>query len=395
MNILRVINSMDPASGGPCQGIRNSIPALEKLGLKNEVLCMDAPGSAFLTSDPFPVHALGNGKTPYRYHAGWRDWLMQHLSRFDVVIIHGLWLYSSYGTYAAWKIFRQQRARAPKLYVMPHGMLDPYFQRAKGRRLKAIRNWFFWKLMESKVVNGADGLLFTCEQELLLARQAFLPYQPRRECNIGYGIQPPPRQKAGMQEAFFKACPEVNGKRYLLFLSRIHPKKGVDLLIGAYLDLKSTEIPLPDLVMAGPGMDTGFGQGLYALSGGDRQLHFVGMLEGDAKWGAFYHCDAFVLPSHQENFGIAVVEALACGKAVLLTDQVNIWREIADEGAGLIAKDNQEGVKHALLRWMQLPESEQQLMGSRARRAYERHFAIEQAALNMKAAFEGMVDRSL
>jgi hypothetical protein len=72
------------------------------------------------------------------------------------------------------------------------------------------------------------------------------------------------------------------------------------------------------------------------------------MLSGAAKWGALYGCEAFVLPSHQENFGIAVVEALACGKPVLISDQVNIWREIVEDGAGLVEGDAEEGVEKLL-----------------------------------------------
>jgi hypothetical protein len=77
-------------------------------------------------------------------------------------------------------------------------------------------------------------------------------------------------------------------------------------------------------------------------------VHAVDMLSGAAKWGALYGCEAFVLPSHQENFGIAVVEALACGKPVLISDQVNIWREIVEDGAGLVEGDTEEGVEKLL-----------------------------------------------
>ena len=78
----------------------------------------------------------------------------------------------------------------------------------------------------------------------------------------------------------------------------------------------------------------------------------MGMLSGAAKWGALYGCEAFVLPSHQENFGIAVVEALACGRPVLISDQVNIWREIVEDGAGIAEADTEEGVEKLLRRFL-------------------------------------------
>ena len=73
------------------------------------------------------------------------------------------------------------------------------------------------------------------------------------------------------------------------------------------------------------------------------RVHWTGMLEGDLKWGAFYAAEAFVLPSHQENFGVAVVEALACGVPVMISDKVNIWPDIARDEAGIVNADTAEG----------------------------------------------------
>jgi glycosyltransferase involved in cell wall biosynthesis len=75
-------------------------------------------------------------------------------------------------------------------------------------------------------------------------------------------------------------------------------------------------------------------------------------LRKSEKWGVLYGCEAFVLPSHQENFGIAVVEALACGKPVLISDQVNIWREIVEDGAGIAEADTEEGVVKLLKKFL-------------------------------------------
>src|SRR6202043_4224766 len=108
---------------------------------------------------------------------------------------------------------------------------------------------------------------------------------------------------------------------------------------------------------------------LQALAGrlgvADR-IHWPGMLLGDAKWGAFRAAEAFVLPSHQENFGIAVAEALACGRPVLLSDKVNIAEEIAEDGAGLMELDTAGGTERLLTRWIEMPAAERQAMGVRA-----------------------------
>ena len=105
-------------------------------------------------------------------------------------------------------------------------------------------------------------------------------------------------------------------------------------------------------------------------------ISFVGMLSGDRKWGALYGCEAFVLPSHQENFGIAVVEALACGKPVLISNQVNIWKEVDKEGAGLISADEEAGVEGLIKNWLSLNELAKLEMRKKAILCYEKNFTI-------------------
>lgn len=393
MKILRVIGSMDPAEGGPCQGIRNTIPALEKLGVHNEVVTLDDPHAPFLAKDSFKIHALGPSKGPWRYGSKLIPWLIENLPRFDVVIIHGLWLYYSHAAALAVRRYRKlagAQTEHPKVYCMPHGMLDPYFQRAPDRRLKAIRNWIYWKLIEHRVINGSNGVLFTCEAELLLAREPFRPYHPKLELNVGYGIGTPPEYNSSMDEAFFGKCPELRGKPYILFLSRIHEKKGADLLIQAYG--KVSQDNFPKLLIAGPGLDSTYGQRIVELAAQNGHLNktifFQGMLSGDAKWGAFYNCEAFILPSHQENFGIAVVEALACGKPVLISNQVNIWREIKAEGAGLVEDNTEEGTRKLLVSWRDLPGSDKLEMGKKARSTFEKLYAIGPAAKRLFETFQ-------
>ncbi len=391
MNILHVIGSMDPATGGPCQGLRNSIPELEKMGVHREVVSLDDPQSSFIGRDSFPIHALGPARGPWCYSQKLLPWLIKNIGRFDAIIINGLWLYHGYATRKAimnFKAIKNPEQKIPKLFVMPHGMLDPYFQNAAGRKIKALRNWAYWKLIESKIINKADGLLFTCEEELRLARKTFTPYHPKMEINVSYGIQKPPTFTAKMQRAFEEKCPEAINDRYLLFLSRIHDKKGTDLLLKAYKilveDPKNTGLKMPRLVVAGPGLESAFGEKVLKMAQATPSIKdkvsFPGMLTGDAKWGAFYGCDAFVLPSHQENFGIAVAESLACSKPVLISNQVNIWREIKDGGGGIVAADTLEGTVEILQAWIGLTPKLQLEMGVNAYKTYETHFSVAPAS---------------
>ena len=379
MKILRIIPSMNPKGGGPCQGIRNSIPEMKKLGVENEVVCFDSSEADYLGKDDFVIHTLGEAKTAWGYNKSLIPFLLNNFHRFDVIIVHGLWLYHSHAAVKAWKKYKKANKIFPKLFAMPHGMLDPYFQRAKDRKLKAIRNWFYWRLIEGKVVNNADGVLFTCEEELRLARESFHPYRPKSELNVSYGIQPPPAFSEKMTTAFSEKVPAWNGKPVILFLSRIHEKKGVDLLIKAYQKLETEMQDLPQLIIAGP-LEGDYAREMQKLAESNKSILFAGMLGGEAKWGAFYNCENFILPSHQENFGIAIVEAMACRKPVLISNKVNIWREIVEVGGGFVSDDTEDGTFDLLKKYFSLSIKGKQEVQENAFHAYEECFSIGKSA---------------
>jgi glycosyltransferase involved in cell wall biosynthesis len=107
------------------------------------------------------------------------------------------------------------------------------------------------------------------------------------------------------------------------------------------------------------------------------------MLQGDLKWGAFYSSDAFVLPSHQENFGVAVAEALGCGLPVLISDKVNIWREVQEDGAGIVEPDTAEGTQRGLRRWLGLDRAARAAMRERALSCFGRRFTAHAMASSL------------
>jgi glycosyltransferase involved in cell wall biosynthesis len=384
--VLHVIASMDLEKGGVGKAVRLIISGLEKHGFHSEVVTLDHPDNNFCTNDSFPVFALGPQKGSWQYSKKLIPWLVANIKNYDGVILHGLWLYNSY---ALGKVFGIARKKAlakrtednkvPKFFVMPHGMLDPYFQKAAGRKLKAIRNWAYWKLIEHNTVNIADGLLFTCEQEKLLARQSFRPYSPKMEIIVGLGVDEPPAYTSAMQMAFSEKLELPLKTPYLLFLGRVNEKKGVDILIEAYADICERINSIPALVIAGPELESPFGRKIKKIVLGNdtlkNKIYFTGMLSGDAKWGAFYGSEAFILPSHQENFGIAVVEAMACIKPVLISNKVNIWREIQESGGGLIGNDTKDGTIKILQNWYHLSDIEKTKMNLNARRIFEDHFS--------------------
>jgi glycosyltransferase involved in cell wall biosynthesis len=175
----------------------------------------------------------------------------------------------------------------------------------------------------------------------------------------------------------------------VLFLGRIDRKKGCDLLVDAFVKLAAQE-PELDLVMAGPDPQNWRAELVRAAeaAGVAARIHWPGMLRGDAKWGAFHAAEAFVLSSHQENFGIAVVEALACGKPVLLSDKVNIAAEIAADGAGLMESDTATGTERLLERWMKMPAGDREAMAVRAADCFHRRYDMRENAKTVVRVFE-------
>lgn len=380
MKLLRVITSMNPKSGGPCQGIRNINPHLEALGLDVEVVCTNNIEEEFNDQDDFIIYKVGKGKTGYQYQPLLLKWLNKNIAKYDIVVVHGLWQYHNLAVYQAIKKLKKAKKHMPKVVIIPHGMMDPYFQKAPERKMKAMRNELLWRFIEKKCLNAADAVFFTCREEMRLATTTFKGYQPKKTVNIGYGIQTPPASTIELKQAFEKKYPSILGKKYWLFLSRIHQKKGVDVLINAYNLLLSINPNAPDLVIAGP-IASDYAQQMMARAETNKKIHFLGMLQGTEKWGAFYGCEAYILPSHQENFGIAIVEAMACKKPVVISKNINIWKEIeAGNGGWILNELNETDIYNTLFIISGLSDTEIMQKGNEAFETFETNFHVKDRA---------------
>lgn len=336
-----------------------------------DIATLDDPSADFVGASGEGIYALGPGMGgTYSYSPRAHRWIAEHLSNYDLITIHGLWQYHGLAT---WRAIRD--SGKPYL-VYSHGMLDPWFRTAYP--LKHAKKQLYWSLVERRVLRGAANVLFTCEEERSLARGAFWPYH-LNEWVVNYSAEDAPKhEKVRIKAEFLNRFPECLESRFLLFLGRIHPKKGCDLLIESFASSDSD----CRLVMAGP-VDASYESTLRSLAdrfGVSERITWTGMLEGEQKWGALFAADCFVLPSHQENFGIAVAESLAAGLPVLVSDKVNIWREIVDDGAGYVASDSRAGAVELLHRWSNSTEDEKNQLRRNARACYEKRFTTDRSA---------------
>jgi glycosyltransferase involved in cell wall biosynthesis len=381
MRILHIVGTVSPAAGGPSEVIRTLVRYAPS-DIESEVATIDDPAAPFLAGYPCPVHALGSARQPW-YNPALSRWLTANRSRFDAVIVHGLWQYNSY---AAWRCLRATRKHPATPYaVFPHGMLDPWFKRAHPA--KHLKKSIFWRLIQSRVLRRAQCVLFTTELERDLALETFRPAR-WQSLVVAIGAEGPPPNTEDLLLAFYGNCPQLRGERFLLFLGRIDRKKGVDLLLRAFATLSPVDPDL-HLVIAGPDSANWRAEleAFVAKAGIADRVHWPGMLLGEAKWGAFAACEAFVLTSHQENFGVAVVEALASAKPVLITLPINISLEIAADNAGLVEPDTNEGVRKLLLDWLKTSEPQRKIMSTAALSTFQRRYDIRKNAETILRVF--------
>ncbi len=380
MHVLHVVRSVASAHGGVAEAVIQTSRAQELIGDTVEIVSQDDPQALFLANIPYAVHALGVGKLG-NFKLSFRlwSWLREHAARFDGIVVHGVWSFANLAVRVA-----ARRSAVPFL-VFPHGSLDPWF--SKNYPVKAAGKHLYWPL-QSAVLRDAAAVVFTSETERDVAAKGF----PRCDWNSAVapiGICEPEGEPQTQSECFYGQLPSLRNRRYLLSLARICEKKGCDLLIRAFARVAQIE-PTLDIVIAGP--DEG---GLAARLQSDalarniaHHIHWPGILQGDAKWGALRNAEALILPSHQENFGIAIVEALTVGRPVLISNQVNIWNIIDADEAGFVEDDSEIGTLRLIERWLRLTEIERELMSVRAYQCFRRHFTIEQSAETLRTLFQ-------
>ena len=377
MRILHIVGTINPAAGGPTEAIRMLIRYAPE-GYTAELATLDDPAEMFLGDLDFPVHPLGGPQKSW-YSPRFLPWLRANRHRFDGVVVHGLWEYTGLGAMLAFA------GRLPYV-VFAHGMLDPWFKRTFPA--KHAKKWIYWLLAEYWVLRRAFRVLFTTGLERDLAAQSFWLHT-WRPLVVPLGSERPPAAHNTLLAAFQQRCPEIAGQRFLLFLGRIHPKKGCDLLTQAFAAIAPL-FPDLHLVMAGPD-PTNWRPQLEAplhQAGVAHRVHWPGMLHGAAKWGALAATEAFILPSHQENFGIAAVEALASGRPILLAHPVNIAPDVEAAGCALVEEDTLDGTRRLLSRWLALSAEERATMSARALATFQQEYDMRRNTEAILRVFE-------
>jgi glycosyltransferase involved in cell wall biosynthesis len=395
MRILEIIGSVDPRDGGAIEGLLRQLSVRASRGLETHIASLDPPRAPWVLNCPAKTFGMGSGTETsrgplwkrYGYTPRFVPWLREHVRDYDLVVVNGFWNYTSLASR------RVLPASGVPYLVFAHGMLDPWF-RASAPFKHAMKQ-MLWLVSEGPLLANARYVLFTTEAEMTRAQNMFWPYRVRGRV-VGYGTADIAGSPAMQKAAFRRVIPALADKPFLLFLGRIHPKKGCDILVDAFARIASA-YPGLDLVIAGPDPN-GLRAAIepvaraYGVAG---RIHWPGMLSGDAKWGALRDCRALVLPSHQENFGVVVAEALAAGRPVLISDQVNIWTEVKVAGAGMVSSVDVAGVSRMLDDFLSLSAHEVERMERAARACFLARFEVSIAVEGLCAALSEIRGRQV
>jgi glycosyltransferase involved in cell wall biosynthesis len=341
MRILHITSSIDPRNGGVATALIGLAKAQHAVGISVAVAAnwkrdTDMSGFKTLQQAGIPVELIGPASGPLNRHPQIVPVLSHLIDAADVVHIQ-----------AIWEEIQHQGARIARrkdkpYLISPHGMLDPWSLQQSRWKKKLYMMW-----RQRRDLDSATALHFTTVPERDLTRPLALRPRAIIEPN---GVDLKEFQSLPPAGKFRDLYPQLRSRRMVLFLSRLHHKKGLELLIPAIARC-SEEVAL---VIAGPG-DESYRMQLEQLVTQhhlQERVIFTGMLEGEPRIAAFADADLFALSSYQENFGNVVVEALAAGTPVIISDQVNLHAEITAAQVGEVVPLDVEVLATVLQRWL-------------------------------------------
>jgi glycosyltransferase involved in cell wall biosynthesis len=336
MQILQIVPSVSLVYGGPSQMVLGFSAALARQGADVTLLTTDANGDAGQPPLDVPLDrpVIQDGYqvryfrcSPfrrYKFSINLLSWLWQHASEYDIAHIHAL--FSPVSSMAA----TVARSRQLPYLLRPLGTLDPA-DLQKKRQLKQL----YAAVLERPNLAGAAAIHFTSEQEAKVSERfgvtthdVVLP--------LGVALPDIPDQAESYLQPL--GIP-TDGTPLVLFMSRIDPKKGMDLLIPALEQLQQSGINFHFILAGGNPQDPAYeqqvGDRLRASALAERTT-ITGFVTGATKAALLARSDLFVLPSYYENFGIAVAEAMGAGLPVVISDQVHIWQDIQGSQSGWV-----------------------------------------------------------
>ena len=391
MHIAMTVGDMDPRTGGPPQVVAGSAVALARRGHQVTIFTREAHArtGAFASQfaglpiqvREFPIDApavLGNSWAM-------KQAFMAECGTIDVLHVHGIWE----GHLA--QLASAMRAARKPVIVSSHGMLDGW-----SMRQSAWKKQLALKLGGTgAMLHKADAVVFGTQEESAEGR-AVVPHAPHAIIANGIDTQAIATSTDSLDPAALLARLPVlrNWRRTVLYFSRIHPKKGLDLLVSAFARHKD-RFPNAGLLVVGIPQDAEYLAHIrqIVVDGGIAdQVAITTELTGPDAKIAFAVADVFALPSHQEGFSMAIVEAMAAGKPLLITDKCHM-AEVSGWQAGVVVPDTGDGIAEGLERILALDDAALAQMGSNGRNIASDRYDWAQIAAQLEAIYREVARR--
>lgn len=380
LKVCHVVPSINIEVGGPAVSVPGMVNALNRKGLPAHLVTLDyrrhGPQAAI---DPPMLHSRTAGPL-CRMLRGFDLLLAGMIKRLEPELIHnhGLWMWPNYVARKA-----ATSLRVP-LIISPRGMLEGW-----SLNHRPWRKWLVGRLFERSNLTSAAGFHATSESELEAIRRAGLT-QP--VAVIPNGIDDP-LADAATRESLTQWLPELAGKRWCVFLGRLHAKKGLDTLVEVWGRLHDQHENW-HLVIAGPDLN-GYRRELEKQII-DRQLSasvtIAGMVAGQRKNGLLAESDLFVLPTHSENFGVAVGETLAAGTPAIVSKGAP-WQALEATQSGWWVDHGEGPLEEAMRVAMALPKDSLRSMGQSGRFHILQHYGWESLAERMAAFYQALLSQ--
>jgi glycosyltransferase involved in cell wall biosynthesis len=390
LRVLHVIPAIAPRYGGPSRAIFDMCRALRMRGADILLATTDADGPAHL--DVIKERVIAYQEVPtiffsrqwserFGYSHSLARWLDQEVRRFDVVHIHAVF---SHPCLAA---ARACQKRGVPYIIRPLGSLDPWSMRQNAFVKKVM-----WHLAVQRMLRSAAAIHYTTNEERQLAESSL---GLDNGVVIPLGIEMEEQQEQDGDGLFRERHPLLGKSPYVLTLSRLHPKKNIELLLEVFLSLAGRgQAQDWRLVIAGDG-EAAYVDSLKQLvrqKGGEDRVLFSGWLDGAERASALRNAALLALPSHQENFGLAAAEALACGVPVVVSEHVNLAPEIEKYGAGWVTSLDAEKFSHTLIEAL-LDEVECYRRGRAGREFVLQRFSWKDVAAQLLALYKAVKTR--
>jgi glycosyltransferase involved in cell wall biosynthesis len=380
VRILHVIPSVSLLYGGPSVAVRRMTEVLASLGASVDVATTTADGRGELPvalDQPVCQNGVRYFYFPRQRPKSWTfswpltRWLRRHVGGYDVLHVHGLFSYPTLP--ACWAA----RRRSVPYLLRPLGTLDSWGLR-QGRWKKAL----YLRLFERRNLVRAAAVQAVSERERRAVQHLGLPVAV---VTVPLGVDPP----AGMacRSEGIGPTASADGIVTVLFLSRLHAKKGIELLLDA-VELLPDE-PAVRLVIAGDG-EPGYVRNLHERAAEGKaagRVTFTGFATGHEKRHLFDQADLFVLPSYDENFGLAVAEALSVSLPVVMSEHVALADQIREAGAGLVVPCDARELAQGIATLVKDPGLRHR-MGQAGRRLAETEFAWPEVARRLLTLYE-------